>query len=163
MANDQVRAADRFAIQDVLHQYARATDSKDLNAYMACFHEDATFQIEPGPPVPVKDFAGGFETSWKTYVVTAHHLSNHLVTFDGDSAESEIYVNAYHLIAADAPADDPLFPGKGEEYAVWIGGRYSDHLLNGEDGWKIQARRLEFLWSMPVDTSNLPSMFFPNV
>lgn len=149
------RLADRIEIADVLSAYAHGVDRKDGGLVLSCFHPDATFEFLDQPPLPVGEFMGGAAPMAVALRLTAHHLSNHLVSFDGDQADSQIYLNAYHLVVADAP-QTPLFPGKGKEYAVMIGGRYIDRFERRDNGWRILRRILTFDWSFNVDGPSIP-------
>jgi hypothetical protein len=149
------RLADRFEIADVLSANAHGVDRQDGQLVLSCYHPDATFTFLDQPPVPVTEFLSGSSSMAVALRLTGHHLSNHLVSFDGDQADSQIYLSAYHLVAADAPPA-PVFSGRGKEYGVLIGGRYIDRFERRDKGWRILRRTLTFDWSFDVDGPSIP-------
>jgi hypothetical protein len=59
------------------------------------------------------------------------------------------------LVGTDAPDRPPLFPTKGKQYAVLMGGRYLDRFESRKRGWRIARRVLYFDWHF---TSEEPSI-----
>src|SRR4051794_31731870 len=84
---------DEREITAVLHRRARATDQRDLDAALSCYHEDATEDHE-GFDGPIREylattspvFVGGSDV-----VVNFHHIGNVEIRVDGDAAHSECY------------------------------------------------------------------------
>jgi hypothetical protein len=135
--------ADRAQILDVIALYCHAIDRRRWELMADCFHTDATFKF------------GAIDGSWQEFVVAAravieplrmshHMLGQTLLRLDGDTATAETYMQAYHRVAADAPADAP-FPGTGEERDIVIAGRYVDRFERRPDSlgvprWRIAHR-----------------------
>src|SRR5690242_15921314 len=97
------RLSERAEIMDVLSAYAHGIDRIDRTLVLACFHPDATFQFGGAPPAPVVDFFAENTPGTVALRGTSHHLSNFLIDFDGDCADTQVYLMGYHLVAADAP------------------------------------------------------------
>ncbi len=150
------RAVDRAEIAAILNAYAHGVDRKDGALRTSCFHPDATFQYIDQPPAPVSAFFEAAAPNGEGLLTTSHNLSNHLVVFDDEGADSQIYFSAYHLVAADAPDRPPLFPAKGHAYGVVIGGRYLDRFVRFDGGWRILRRRLVFEWSFNTEGPEIP-------
>lgn len=126
---DLSRVADRQAISDVLHRYARAVDRLDRDLFGTCFHADA--QIDYGMATGgVDDVA---DTVWSMLAALAgshHALGTHNVELSGELAWSEIYFTA---TLQSRPAEPPL------PDAV-IKGRYIDTLERRAGDWRIARR-----------------------
>jgi ketosteroid isomerase-like protein len=129
--------ADRMAVVDVCVTYTLALDSRDWTRLRTCFTDDA-----------VADYGGlgtvdGYDAIEQTCrtalgpLTASHHfLGNHLVTVDGDRAESTCYLQAQH-VRLGAP-DGELF---------LVAGRYDDRLSRTGDGWRITHRTLTVVWT----------------
>lgn len=154
------KVADQLEIAQVINAYAEGVDGKRAELVMSCFHPDATFQYLDEAPAPVAAFFAASAPNAEGLVTTCHYLSNHVAIVDGDSADSQVYLWAYHLVNAKAPHRPPLFPAKGEAYAVIIGGRYLDRFERRDGRWRIARRRLVFDWSFnaPAAEIVLPPM-----
>lgn len=122
--------ADRAAITDLLHAYCRALDEMDLDAIAALFTEDCVVSYGPslesrGAARLVADLARLWR--WRR---TSHHLSNVTIRVDGDGAEAESYVIAWH----EAP----------DGRTATLFGQYRDRLVRTGQGWRI-ARRTQLM------------------
>lgn len=129
---------DERDITAVLHRRARATDQRDLEAALSCYHEDATEDHE-GFDGPIREylattspvFVGGSDV-----VVNFHHIGNVEIRVDGDIAHSE----CYFLCA--------LTEGTGEGARDYINaGRYLDKFERREGAWRIRRRQCVYEWS----------------
>lgn len=130
--------AARAQILDVIALYCHAIDRRRWELMADCFHSDATYRF------------GAIDGSWRDFVVAAravieplrishHMLGQTLLRLDGASAMAETYMQAYHRVAADAPAD-AVFPGTGEDRDIVIAGRYVDRFENRDGVWRIAHR-----------------------
>ena len=76
-------------------------------------------------------------SAWKTvlpgYKYTQHLITNHIVTIDGDHAQSVSQIHATHFLPND----------KGEAFWTVIG-TYNHELLKTPAGWKITRMKLNF-------------------
>ena len=73
-----------------------------------------------------------------------HNVTNINLAIDGDYAEGEIYVLAFHKIRTDTEPMDLL-----------IGGRYFDRYEKRDGVWKYSARAVVADWAMVNETSTV--------
>jgi ketosteroid isomerase-like protein len=119
------------AIAEALATYARGVDRIDLDLVRSVFHEDAVAdygEMFQGSGWGFADFIGQVHPPMET---TGHHLSNVLVTVDGDRAGSESYV-----IARFRTPDGAGHLLNGVSY-----GRYVDRWERRDGTWRIVHRR----------------------
>jgi ketosteroid isomerase-like protein len=122
---------DRVAIQDVLLRYAQGVDRRDLAQVASCFTPDAAYAGALGTG-SIGDALAQLAAVLPKYVRTLHFLGNHSITIAGDTARSETYALAHHLLP------------DGRQRVVAI--RYLDDLVRGPDGWQIARRNVAREW-----------------
>ena len=136
------RIEDRFAIQDLVAEYCRAIDSRDLDAFVACYTADAVLRHEDGiMRIDGRDaIRSYYEARFPSYGVTFHHPHAHTVVFDGpDDAHGA--VTAHAEMALDG--------------AGWIAAfRYSDTYRREDGRWRFAERVLACWYYMKM--SDLP-------
>ena len=120
--------ADREAIRDVIHQYSRGADRRDVELMKDCYHPDGTDQHT--------FFSGnGWEfceaamTHLNSCKFSMHQNSNILIKFSGDRAFVENYVKVVHRLKVDDGYLDH------EHF-----GRYCDVFEKRNGVWKILHR-----------------------
>ncbi len=141
---DLQRLADRMAIQEALHRYARGIDRRNWDFLASVFH--------PGATVDQGDFKGTIEDMialvkqrHAAIEQSAHLLTNILIEFDSqDGAVVETYYLAY-LRNAHLPAMVRialLGPDAGEAGKIDMRslGRYIDRFERRDGKWKIARR-----------------------
>jgi hypothetical protein len=122
---------DKQAITEQLVSYCRAADRIDLDLLRSVFHEDAPADYGAmfnGTGYGFADFIGQVHQPMQTH---SHHLSNILITLDGDRAASESYVSVrLRSTTAGGVLDTLSF------------GRYLDRWERRADSvWRISSRR----------------------
>ncbi len=71
------------------------------------------------------------------YAWTGHHICNHMIAVDGDTADGEVYALALHVLP------DPDKPG--ERIEDFLAVRYLDNYRRCEDGkWRFSRRWVAF-------------------
>jgi ketosteroid isomerase-like protein len=125
------RLADREAIRDLVHAYARAVDAKDLVGVAACFTSDCGYEGALGRGT-IADALTAPRTAMDRYAVTMHYLGTHAATVDGDTARAETYAVAHHV--------------RGDGGQLTVGVRYHDELVRTPDGWRIARRVVRTDW-----------------
>ena len=128
VASGTMRADDREAIRDVLHNYCRGVDRRDLELLKSCYHEDAIDQHA--------SFTGNGHAfceyamrELQPCIFTQHRISNIRFEFDADRAFTECYVSVVHRVDANGTLVD-----------FCNFGRFCDvHELRGAS-WKIAYR-----------------------
>jgi hypothetical protein len=149
------QAAARFAIMDCIHLYCHAVDRRRWDLIDHVFHPDATYQFF------------SIDGSWRDFVVAAkalidpmvqthHQVSNIMVRFaDANTAFSETYLHAYHVVPSGYPAGTFLsLEGGG---SLWVGGRYVDRLERRGEDWRIAHRHglVDWVRNAPGETGGL--------
>lgn len=124
------RLEDRVAIQDLVAEYCRAIDDRDLEAFVGCFtadgvlrHRDGVMRLE-GRATLREYYARRF----REYGVTFHYPHAHVVTFDGPDL-------AHGWVSAHAEMG---LHGEG-----WLAAlRYSDQYRRVDGRWLFAEREL---------------------
>lgn len=121
---------------DLQCRWADALDRRDWQAVLACFSDDATADLpRTGRHSDPETMLRSIRSVVERLDATQHHLSNHLVNRGPEGLVVQCYVLAQHVRTID-----------GEAALFTFGGRYTDHLRDGER-LTIVHRRLEVLWS----------------
>jgi 3-phenylpropionate/cinnamic acid dioxygenase small subunit len=132
------RLLDEREIQRVLYRRARATDSRDLEAALSCYHEDATEDHE-GFDGPIREylrttspvFAGNSPVA-----VNFHMIGNTMIEVDGDRARSECYFVCVLTVSEQGGSRDYMNAG-----------RYLDDFERRDGVWAISHRQCVYDWS----------------
>lgn len=133
------RLEDVEAIKAVLYQRARATDERDLEASLACYHEGATEDHE-GFDGPIEDYLrnGSPAFAEDSPVLDCFHLLGNIeVDLDGDRASSLTYFACYQTIRET----------DGARVHYVNAGRYIDELERRDGRWGLTRRRCAYDWS----------------
>jgi ketosteroid isomerase-like protein len=134
MEHDPTRLADRHAIAELFHAYARHFDRNEPEAIVALFTEDAT--VDYGPEVAtahgIEEVLAGISHGLSTiFAATSHHVSNISVEFvDPKNATAVAYVYAWHRYRDGAP-----------DGHLW--GQYHTRLRLHADEWRFAELVLE--------------------
>jgi uncharacterized protein (TIGR02246 family) len=126
---------DFIEIQQLMYRYARCADQRDYAGFAGVFTEDATLVYMGNEIV-------GLGTIQKTLTVlekykrTFHQVFNVDYQVDGNEATGETYCQAAHIMDGDTG-----------ELKHDMGIRYKDKLTKEAEGWRIQFRDLELVWT----------------
>src|SRR5438067_150368 len=125
--SDQVQELlDRAAILDCLQRYARGMDRHDVALVESAYHPDAVDDhgLYVGSGAGLAVWAN--EEAHRGLVRHQHHLTNHSVDIDGDTAHAETYF---------------LVVMRSEAGSVTLGsGRYLDRFERRAGEWRIANR-----------------------
>jgi hypothetical protein len=123
---------DRVALADLVALYCRGADRRDFALIRSLYHDDAIddhgAMFKGGPD----DFVAWLPQAMANWELTQHSISNSLFAIDGDVAEGEHHVRAYHR----------TFPPRRREFIVH--GRYLDRYARRDGRWKFSHRSLVF-------------------
>lgn len=141
------RLADKDAIRECVHRYARGIDRHDEEILRSVFHADAV--DNHGNVVLGRDAFVTWANEWHE-AVSVHHMhamTSHISDVVGDEAHAVTYV-LFTLCRKD---------GKTVHTG---GGRYVDRLERRDGEWRIVLRRLVIDWRMnssvpPADLKRL--------
>ncbi len=133
--------ADRLAVQDVMHRYALAIDTKDWRLLEQVFADRLRADFRS---FGVSEAFEGTRAEWIANVrrtidgmdASQHMMANHLYEIDGDRASGTTYISALHVCRNDLG---------GDSYTV--GGHYGVEMARQADGWRITAYTLNVTWS----------------
>jgi hypothetical protein len=120
------------AIAELVLTYCRAIDRRDFELLGSLYAADST-----------DDHGALFSGSGAGYVawvpsilehmlVTSHQVGNHLIAVDGDYAEGEVYIQAYHLTRDSG----------GQLVKIIGGGRYLDRYVCEQGRWLFAHRKI---------------------
>ena len=123
---------DRMALHDLVMRYCRGCDRRDFALVRSLYHDDAIddhgAMFSGGPDA----FVAWLHEATAHWDLTRHSISNSLFVIDGDRAEGEHYVEAWHRT-------------RGPEAKQFIVlGRYLDRYERREGVWKFSYRSLVF-------------------
>jgi hypothetical protein len=125
------------SIRDLVMRYCRAVDRRNLEQLRELYHEDAIDDHGRLANCPAGQYIDILPKILRKMQATSHQIMNHYVVVDGDYAEGESYVIAYHLTKDEQ--------GKDIE---WIaGGRYLDIYEKRAGVWKFKYRKIVADWN----------------
>lgn len=129
----------REALRHLVSAYGHAVDRRDYELLRTLYHDDAIDDHAPyysGPASGYIDWLPSMMANWRA---TMHTALSMLFVVQGNRAEGEIAVRAWHLTA----------DGK-RQFVAW--GRYTDHYECREGVWRFSRRSLilDFSEDIPV-------------
>ncbi|CDO34448.1 MULTISPECIES: nuclear transport factor 2 family protein [Novosphingobium] len=122
----------RIELHDLVMRYCRGCDRRDFALVRSLYHDDATDDhgsMFRGPP---DAFVAWLPQAMAPWELTIHTIGNSLFAIDGERAEGEHHVRAYHR----------TFPPERRELIVH--GRYLDRYERRDGIWKFAHRSLVF-------------------
>ncbi|MEZ5572995.1 MAG: nuclear transport factor 2 family protein [Halioglobus sp.] len=136
-----ISVEDYIAIQRLMYRYARCADKKDYTGFNGVFCDDAVFDFS-GTLVTTCSAIQQMMRNLEKFTRTLHQVHNTLYEVDGDTASGETYCIASHLFSEEAG-----------ETRIDMGIIYEDRLRRTQDGWRIEFRKFNLVWSQtaPVD------------
>lgn len=154
------RLAARAEIKDVIHLCCHILDRHRWDLMSDVFHDDATIRYSYRANVQsCQEWVANARIIMSEFPHTLHQVGNMLIEIDGNTAWSEAYVTATHLVPPSAPVDS-FWCGRDEPYEGVGGGRYVDRFEYRNAAWKIAAREtfIEFRHDRPVVQGDLASV-----
>ena len=129
---------DRLEIHDLVTRYYCAADQRDFDAFLSCFVPGTLVDYSEVLPVssahPVEKVTAVIEAAMAAaFSNTQHFMGNHSVTIDGDVARGETYCLAIHQY---------IDPSQDQDQRPASALRYIDRFVRGDDGWRIEHRRV---------------------
>jgi hypothetical protein len=121
-------------IRELALLYSRGVDRKDIGLLKSLYTGDGWDAHGAYFDGPAADYIAFLERSLPHMHVGGHHVCNHLIAVDGDSAEGEVYAMAWHLIPDGAGGL------KHDIQAV----RYIDRYRREDGRWKFARRDVSF-------------------
>ncbi len=123
------------AIRELVFAYSRAVDRGDNDLLESLYHPDARDEHGINPSGTAEEFFQIMRRGGRSSVLQ-HAITNHYIKVDGDRAEGEVYLIAYHTIDADTDAPK----------AFILGARYLDRYERRAGSWKFAHRLVVADW-----------------
>lgn len=121
---------DKEAIRELVLLYSRAIDRKDHELLADLYTEDATDTHGTDFSGTVPEYVEFIKACAPAMPYSGHHVCNHLISVDGDTAQGEVYVLAFHCLQGDGARVEDL-------HIV----RYMDDYRRCADGkWRFSKR-----------------------
>ena len=133
---------DKEAIRELVQIYCRAADRHDNELMRSLYHEDATDDHGSFFKGLAMEFIDKLPEIQVPMEILHHNVTTHNIELQGDRAEGEVYVLAFHKIRTDEGSIDLL-----------IGGRYFDKYEKRDGVWKFAARAVVADWANLHDPS----------
>lgn len=121
-----------------------AIDRKDWALYRTCFIDDVKTDFTTGAWSNLEDLATFMEEWHAGLGLTVHHISNIVITLNGDTATSRSYGNANIQTSREHP-----------EKVLNLHGFYDDNLVRTPDGWKISQRTTKVVSAVIEESTEL--------
>jgi len=123
-------AGDRDAIRDLLARYTYNGDRGRLAEMAACFAEGGVLEFPgkapQGPAAIEAALSSGTRDARLTFI--RHHITNPLISVDGDGATARSYFTVHSNFGPDHS------------------GTYDDRLVRTANGWRFAHRRVRIDW-----------------
>ena len=144
---DQLPAAlrdllDKQALHELINAYCNAADRHDHDKMRALYHEDAIDDHGPFSKGPAMEFIDKLPQIQAPMEILHHNVTTVNLKLDGDYAEGEVYIIAFHKVKTDNGSFDLL-----------IGGRYFDKYAKRDGVWKFLHRSVVADWVNAHDPS----------
>jgi hypothetical protein len=133
---------DKEAIRELVQIYCRAADRHDNELMRSLYHEDATDDHGSFFKGLAMEFIDKLPEIQVPMEILHHNVTTHNIELQGDRAEGEVYVLAFHKIRTEEGSIDLL-----------IGGRYFDRYEKRDGAWKFAARAVVADWANLHDPS----------
>lgn len=133
---------DKQAITELVHAYCNAADRHDHEKMRTLYHPDARDDHGSFFQGLAMEFIDRLPQIQAPMEILHHNVTTLNIALDGDYAEGEVYVLAFHKVHTDEEPIDLL-----------IGGRYFDKYEKREGRWKFSHRAVVADWA----TVNSPS------
>jgi hypothetical protein len=135
---------DRAEITALVQTYCNAADRHDHDKMRALYHDDATDDHGAFFKGLAMEFIDSLPAIQEPMLILHHNVTTVNIALDGDYAEGEIYVLAFHQVRTD---DQPV--------DLLIGGRYFDKYERRDGVWKFKHRAVVVDWATFNDPSTV--------
>lgn len=135
---------DKQELTDLVYAYCNASDRHDHDKLRQLYHEDAIDDHGGFFKGLAMDFIDRLPDIQAPMEILHHNVTNINLKVDGDYAEGEIYVLAFHKIRTE-----------GEPMDLFIGGRYFDKYQKRDGVWKYLERAVVADWVTVNDSSRV--------
>jgi|TARA_Y100000992_G_C21265353_1_gene493676 hypothetical protein len=135
---------DKESIRELVYTYCRAADRHDNNLMRSLYHEDAYDDHGSFFKGKAMEFIDLLPEIQKSMGILHHNVTTHNIKLNGDRAEGETYIIAFHQVLTEEG-----------NYDVLIGGRYFDKYEKRNNLWKFSSRAVDADWVYVNDPSKV--------
>ena len=135
---------DKQAITELVYAYCRAADRHDYDLMRSLYHPDAIDDHGSFFRGLAVDFIEQLPAIQEPMLILHHNVTTVNIALDGDYAEGEVYVLAFHQVRTEEGPVDLL-----------IGGRYFDKYEKRDGVWKFSHRAVVADWANYNDPSTV--------
>ena len=132
------------AIRDLVLQYCRAIDRRDFELLGQLYADDSEDDHGALFNGTGAEYVAWVPTILERMLVTSHQVFNHLIAIDGDYAEGEVYIQAYHLTRDSS----------GALVKIIGGGRYLDKYTCRDGKWLFLHRKIVADYELRLDAES---------
>ena len=142
---------DKQAITELVNTYCNAADRHDHDKMRALYHDDAIDDHGAFFKGLAMEFIDKLPEIQAPMAILQHNVTTVNIKLEGDYAEGEIYVLAFHQVRTeDGPVD------------MLIGGRYFDRYEKRNGEWKFSHRAVVADWAR-VDSPSTVTLDHPMI
>ena len=135
---------DKESIRELVYTYCRAADRHDNKLMRSLYQEDAYDDHGSFFKGKAMEFIDLLPEIQKSMGILHHNVTTHNIKLDGDMAEGETYIIAFHQVLTEEG-----------DYDVLIGGRYFDKYEKRNNVWKFSSRAVDADWVYVSDPSKV--------
>jgi hypothetical protein len=135
---------DKAEITELVHRYCNAADRHDHDKMRSLYHKDAIDDHGAFFKGLAMEFIDRLPAIQEPMLILHHNVTTVNIVVDGDYAEGEIYILAFHQVRTDEGPVDLL-----------IGGRYFDKYTKRNGVWKFSHRAVVADWATLNDPSTV--------
>ena len=134
---------DKHEITELLYAYCNAADRHDQVKMRSLYHPDAYDDHGSFFKGPAMEFIDMLPEIQKPMEILHHNITSINIELDGNYAEGEVYMIAFHRFKIETGASVDLL----------VGGRYFDNYEKRNDVWKFSLRAAGADWAYYNDPS----------
>ena len=135
---------DKESIRELVYTYCRAADRHDNCLMRSLYHEDAYDDHGAFFKGKAMEFIDLLPEIQKSMGILHHNVTTHNIKLNGEQAEGETYIIAFHQVLTEEG-----------NYDVLIGGRYFDKYEKRDGLWKFSSRAVDADWVYVNDPSKV--------
>jgi SnoaL-like domain len=141
---------DRLALHDLVMAYCRSIDRRDYKLLRSLYHDDAIEDLGGADRGNIDERLAYVKETQAKFEITTHRMFNTMFVIDGDKAEGEHYIEAYHRT-----------PGRNAQEII-AGGRVLDRYEKRNGVWKFayRARVIDRTEMRPTDGAAYEQLIF---
>jgi hypothetical protein len=139
-----IELLDKEAIRTLVYAYCNAADRQDQDKMRSLYWEDAIDDHGAMSTGPAMDFIDKLPEIQAPMEILHHNVTSMNIAVEGNYAEGEIYILAFHKVRAE-----------DRSYDVLVGGRFFDKYSRRDGVWKYQHHRILADWTFVNDPSEV--------